>query len=128
MENNFLNVDLEIESTEDLQGIINDLGDDVSVLHQGENASGFHVASFELKDLVFERDADAVIATFCNLIENLSLESKSIWEKCHSKRFDAGFESVGATQSYQTELRSDTITKVAGLGASIVITIYPNGV
>jgi hypothetical protein len=124
MEIRFLNVDLEIESSENLQPLVDGLGDDVSVLYQGENGSGFNFASFEVKS-VFDRDIDGIIATFCCFIENLSPDAKLIWNKCHSKKFDAGFESGDFPRSYQTEIRADTIKRITDIGASIVVTIYP---
>ena len=124
MEARFLNVDLEIDSLEQLQPIIDDFGEDVLVLYHGKNGNGFDFAAFEVS-AESDRDGDGIISTFCVLIENLSPESKSIWDKCHSKKFDVGFQSGDFPRSYQTEIRADTIERVAQLGASIVITIYP---
>lgn len=124
MEIQFLNVDLEIESAENLQPLIDDLGDDVSILYQGENASGFNFVSFEIKSSG-ERDVDGVVSSFCSFIENLSTGAKSLWDKCHSKKFDAGFQSGDFPRSYKTEIRADTINRIAEIGASIAITVYP---
>jgi len=124
MEVTFLNVDLEIESSEDLQPIIDDLGEDVSVLHHGDNGSSFNFVSFEVKPFG-ERDVDGIISSFCSFIENLSPDVRLIWDKSHSKKFDVGFQSGDFPRSYQTEIRADTIESVAKLGASIVVTIYP---
>ena len=95
----------------------------VSVLYSGENGSGFNLASFEIR-LGFIRDVDELILSFCDLIENFSSDSKLIWQKCHSKKFDCGFQSGDFPKSYQTEIRSDTIERVVKLGASIVITQF----
>ena len=124
MEVRFLNVDLEIESSEDLQPLIDNLGENVSVLHQGENGSGFNFVSFEVKSSG-EKDVDGIVSSFCLFIENLSPNSKQIWSKCHSKKFDAGFQSGDFPRSYQTEIRADTIKRISEIGASIVITVYP---
>ena len=124
MEVSFLNVDLEIESSEELQSIIDDFGEDVSVLYNGKNGSGYNLASFEIPSGI-DGDVDGIISTFCLLVENLSLESKLIWNKCHSKKFDAGFSSGDFPRSCQSEIRADTINRVAKIGASIVITVYP---
>jgi hypothetical protein len=124
MEVRFLNVDLEIESSEDLQPIIDDFGESVSVLYHGENGSGFNLASFEVYPSG-ARDIDGIIAEFCLYIENLSPEAKEIWDKCFSKRFDAGFQSGDFPRSYKTEIRADIVERVAKVGASIVVTIYP---
>lgn len=120
----FLNVDLEIESSQDLQPLIDDLGEDVSVLHHGKNGRKFNFVSFELKT-AGKRDVDEIILSFCLFIKNLSPGAKLIWDKCHSKRLDAGFQSGAFPGAYQTEIRADTIAQVAEIGASIVITIYP---
>ncbi len=124
MEVRFLNVDLEMESSEDLQLIIDNLGENVSILHHGENGSGFNFVSFEVKPSG-ERDIDGTISSFCLFIENLSHEANTIWNRCHSKKFDAGFESGDFPRSYKTEIRADTIERIAKIGASIAITIYP---
>lgn len=124
MEIHFLNVDLETESAENLQPLVDDLGEDVSVLFNGKNGSGYSFVSFEIHSL-HERDIDGLVSSFCLLIENLSSEAKLIWDRCHSKKFDAGFESGSFPRSYRTELRADTIKRVAEIGASIAITIYP---
>ncbi len=120
----FLNVDLEIEASEDLQPLIDDLGEDVSVLHHGDNGSGFNFVSFEVKPSG-ARDIDGIIAEFCYFIENLSSDTKMIWDKSHSKKFDAGFQSGDFPRSYKTEIRGDTMQRIAKIGASIVVTIYP---
>lgn len=124
MEIEFLNVDLEIESSEDLQPIIDDFGEDVRVLYHGKNGNGFNFASFETS-FGMNTGANEIISSFCNLIEIFSPESKIIWDKCYSKKFDAGFQSGDFSGSYQTEIRANTIERVAKIGASIVITIYP---
>ena len=67
----FLNVDLEIESSESQKPIIDSFGEEVSVLlFDGETSCGFTLASFEIRGLTFNRDADEIISNFCNLIEN----------------------------------------------------------
>ena len=126
MEIQFLNVDLEIEKAESLQSLIDYLGEDVRVYHHGENGSGYDTAYLSVTSPVSEKDADGVIASFCYLIENLSPEVRRVWDGCCKRIFDAGFSSGVLPRSYRTEIRADTIKRVADLGASIVITIYPH--
>lgn len=130
MEIKFLNVDLEFESSEDLQKLIEDFGEKVSVLYHGKNEYGFNFASLETSESAFEifdsgKTADEVINDFCNLIENLSAKSKTIWEKCKSRKFDIGFESGNSSITYQTEIKPNTIERMAKLGLSLATTIYP---
>ena len=118
----FLNVDLEIESSENLQLLVDDLGEDVLVLFNGKWKNGFNFLAIETYP---DANVDEKISLFCTLIENLSPEAKLIWDNAYSKKFDAGFECGEFPNSYQTEIRADTIKRVAELGASIVVTIYP---
>lgn len=124
MEISFLNVDLEIESNQNLQSIIENFGKNISVLYYGKRENDVNFGAFSLSDS-FEKNADEIILVFCSLIENFSTESKRIWKNSISKRFDIGFQSGDSPKNYQTEIRTDTIEIVAKLGASIVITIYP---
>ena len=121
----FLNVDLEIETSEDFQPLIDDLGVNVSVLYNGKREQGVNLACFEVACLHSERDADGIISSFCSLIENLSPESRQTWERSRSKKFDIGFESGTSPDTFQTEIRPDTLGRVAKLGAAVVVTIYP---
>jgi hypothetical protein len=125
MEIKFLNVDLEIESTDSLKPIIDDLGEDVFVLYDGKNGSGYNLAAFELGDMG-DSDVDSKISSFCHLIKNLLPEVRAIWDKCCSRKFDAGFESGDSPQSYRAEIRAETVKAAAEVGASIVVTIYPS--
>ncbi|NER84276.1 MAG: hypothetical protein F6K42_33020 [Leptolyngbya sp. SIO1D8] len=121
MKINFLNVDLEIESHQDLQPIVHDFGEDAINLYCGK-AQGHYVATFEAPHTA---DVDAAIAYFCALVDALEEETKVLWETAFTKVFDVGYESGLEPRSYLSEIRADTIQKVAALGAALRITIYP---
>ncbi len=125
MEIQILNVDLEVESSENLQILIDDLGEDVSVLYHGENGSGYNFVSFEIRSPAVNKDIDGLVSAFCCLIENLSPEARLIWDRSFTRKLDAGFSSGNSPRSYQTEIRAETIEQAARIGASIAITIYP---
>lgn len=122
MEVQYLNTDLEIESKSDLSSIVEEFGDDVIVLHHGERR-GFQHASFETA--ADSTDADATINSFCMLVESLPHEAREIWNGCLSRVFDVGYESGSSPPHFRSEIRASTIRRVANIGASIVITIYP---
>lgn len=123
MEIQFLNVDLVIDSAENLQPLVIELGENISVMFNGEWANGINRLSLCLKDS-YGKSVDQTVSELCFLIENLSSESKLIWDKCHSKKFDIGFES-GSSENLETEICAETIGRIAKLEASILITIYP---
>jgi hypothetical protein len=125
MKTHFLNVDLEIESHHDLQPIVEDFGDDVFNLYCGE-AQGHYLATFELH-VSSGTDPDSIIYSFCELIESFGTEAKKLWESAFTKVFDIGYESGSEPISYSSEIRVGTIERVALLGASIRVTIYPSG-
>ena len=122
MKVHYLNTDLEIESKDDLSRILEEFGEDVSVLHQGE-IRGYQQASFEIAGSA--SGADEVINYFCSLVESLPTEVREIWDGCCSRILDVGYESGTTSPNYRSEIRASTIRRVAEIGASIVITIYP---
>ena len=122
MDVRYLNTDLEIESKSDLSKIVDEFGDDVIVLHHGE-MRGYQHASFEIA--VTNEGADETINSFCNLVENLPEGVRKTWDECCSRIIDVGYESGMSPLNFRSEIRAPTIQRVAAIGASIVITIYP---
>jgi len=122
MEIQYLNTDLEIESKSDVSKIVEHFGEDVLVHHHGE-ISGYQHASFSI--VGGSSDANGTINFFCDLIESLPNEVREIWDGCCSRVFDVGYESGAAPQNFRSEIRASTISRVANLGASVAITIYP---
>jgi hypothetical protein len=122
MEVRYLNTDLEIESKSDLSKLVEEFGEDVLVLHHGE-MRGYQRASFEIAGPV--ADADAIISSFCTLVEGLPEQVREIWNGCCSRVFDVGYESGTSPQNFQSEIRASTIQRVANIGAGVAVTIYP---
>ena len=122
MEVKYLNTDLEIESKSDLSKIVDDFGDDVLVLHHGEIRSYQH-ASFSVAG--GSTDANTAIDFFCTLVESLPNEVRKTWDECCSRVFDIGYESGKSPQNFRSQIRASTIQRVANIGASIAVTVYP---
>ena len=122
----YLNTDLEIESEGDISKIVEEFDDDVLVLHHGE-VRGYQHASLEIAGSSAVTCADDIINSFCALVEALSEEARATWDGCCSKAFDIGYESGSSPPNFHTEIKAGTVERVAKIGASIVITIYPVG-
>ena len=122
MEIQYLKTDLDIESKSDLTSIVEDFGEDVIVLHHGE-MRGYQHAACEIS--VDNTGADHVISSLCTLVEQMPKEVREIWDGCVSRVFDIGYESGSSPQNFRSEIRASTIQRVAEIGASVVITIYP---
>jgi hypothetical protein len=122
MDIHYLNTDLEIESKSDLSRIVEEFGDDVLVHHHGE-IRGYQHAYFSIAGGT--TDADSTINSLCTLIEQLPGDVREIWDGCCSRVLDIGYESGATPPSFQSEIRAATIQRVATIGASLVVTIYP---
>ena len=118
----YLNTDFEISSPIDLTPIVEAFGEDVSVLYNGKWGEHFK-AVFEITEI--HSNANDTIDFFCILVEGLNEQERTIWDSCFSKVFDIGYESGTTPQNYSAEIRPDVIRRIAGIGASVVITIYP---
>lgn len=133
----FLNVDLEIESGEDLQPLLDELGKRVMVLYHQGFSDGHDHANLEISSPpslpdIYRKDkeelvggADILIAAFCRLIKGMSSASRKIWNTCHRKEFDVGFECGNTGKSYQTVISTETIRQCGEIDAAIRLTVYP---
>jgi hypothetical protein len=122
MEIEYLNTDLQIESLADLTIIVEELGEEMFVLFNGQ-ARGYNMVSFETNDS--HSSADETINHFCLLIENLSPQARIVWDGCVVREFDIGYQGGDSGNSFRSELRAMTVKRVAALDAHITVTIYP---
>ncbi len=134
----FINVDLELESSESVQFLLNELSQNTYALYCSDtgdmanleldvkerNGVYFYDSYDDKKDLV--GGVDIHINEFCNLLENLTKESRRIWGSCQRKEFDIGFQCGNTPKSFNTQIDAETIKRCAKLGATIRITVYPH--
>jgi hypothetical protein len=125
MDVQYLNTDLEIESKGDVSSIVDAFGDDVLVHHHGEIRNYQH-ASFSVAG--GSTDADSAINFFCTLVESLPNEIRKVWDECVTRVFDLGYESGTSPENFCSQIRASTIQRVANIGASVAVTIYPETV
>ena len=120
----FCNVDLDIESKSSLGSLRRELGNRVSVMFSGR-MGGRHRLFLELA-VSGARGQDAVILGFCSLIEGLSQKSRHIWDTAHRKELDIGYEvRLARMRANRFTIRPSTLRRVAKIGASLAVTIYP---
>ena len=137
----FINLDLELESTESVQPLITELENEVFSGYCGgfDNLGCLEIKPYKIVDGVevdvyktfddAEEDvggADLFINEFCTIIENLSVESKKIWDQCNRKEFDLGFQGGNTLKTFRTRIQAETIKRCAKLGSSIMFTVYPH--
>ncbi|MGD9209950.1 MAG: hypothetical protein PVI90_04210 [Desulfobacteraceae bacterium] len=126
-ETNYINVDLEIESNEDLSPIIDEFGNDIIVLYNDYNKSNntYTLVAESTFDYKF-RNPDELINCFYFKINKFSSETRRLWDNCNQRVFNIGYGCILTTVKYESEIKSLTIKNVSELGAAIKITIYPS--
>ena len=132
----FVSAQLEIESPRPLGYVLDAFsGQEVVSFDYRESKRGFSVA-FEYTGAGASTDPDAQIDVFCNVIGNLEEHARAIWDGAYRKTFNLGYE-IDATESnapsrtpsavscFRSELKPQTVDRIAKLGASVLVSIYP---
>jgi hypothetical protein len=118
----FLNVDLEIESALKLDLLAAEMDKRVIVLHSGP-ASKPRRHLLVLATYRQYRGPDATIHALCSAVERLSPASRRVWNAAR-REFDIGYELRPSERSSRFTLRTDTLKRVAELGASLAVSYY----
>ena len=115
----FLNVDLDIDSGDDLRPLVQAFEPDA---YQLERPAGR--VSFELNAAVLPTQPEPLILEFVRLVHQLPPSARAIWDRASKHVFDIGMQS-GRRPFYQTHsLAPDTLRAAAEVGAEIAITVY----
>jgi hypothetical protein len=118
----FLNVNLDIRSTANLNLIATELGDRVFVLHSGREGKGRRYL-LALENARHYKSPEAAIHAFCKRIERLSPSARRLWTAAQ-KVFDIGYELHPLARSSRFLLRSSTLEEISDLGAKFAVTYY----
>ncbi len=121
---NFLNVDLEIESKTDLASLAAALEPDAFALYCGPVADGY-LLNLELNSASADTDGpDERIHKLCQLIEALSPAGRQGWQYACRRTFDVGFDATTEHMAARFSLRTDSLERIAGLGATLTVSVY----
>ncbi|MEI4548248.1 MAG: hypothetical protein ACPGVL_02310 [Pseudoalteromonas spongiae] len=118
----FLNVDLEIESKQDIAQLVSDLGKSAMVLHYDKDETR-QLARIEAN--IDVTSPDSAINHLCELIESCSRNALKQWLSCTRRTFDIGFQSGKNPKCFNQALHADTLLRISAIGAGIEITLYP---
>ena len=113
-------------------------GTEVVAFDYRESKRGFSIA-FEYNGAGAGTDADAQIDELCNMVEHLQEQARRIWDGCYRKTFNLGYEidtaerqrpavgeqPAGGIECFRSELKPETVGRIAKLGASVLLSIYP---
>ncbi|WP_100912416.1 hypothetical protein [Pseudoalteromonas spongiae] len=118
----FLNVDLEIESKQDIAQLVSDLGKSAMVLHYDKDETR-QLARIEAN--IDVTSPDSAINHLCELIESCSRNALKQWLSSTRRTFDIGFQSGKNPKCFNQALHADTLLRISAIGAGIEITLYP---
>jgi hypothetical protein len=120
----FLNVDLEIESSSDLAPLAAELEPDACALYCGPAAVGY-LLNLELNSRSADTDGpDERIHKLCQLVEALSPAGRQGWQSASRRTFDVGYDATTAHMAARFALRTDTLERIARMGATLTVTVY----
>ena len=121
----FVSAQLEIESPRPLGYVLEAFsGEEIVSFDYRESKRGFSVA-FEHIGAGASTDPDAQIDMLCNVIENLNEHPRATWDGAYRKTFNLGYEIDSTESCFRSELKPQTVDRIAKLGASVLVSIYP---
>jgi len=120
----FLNLDLDIESSDDLTSLLDSFGESVVVMSHEQG--GVNKLSLELAGVT--GDPNNLVLEYAKLIDALPAAAKSIWDNCSKREMDIGFECEGETKGAPVgiteRLSLESITLLSKLKITLAMTIY----
>lgn len=118
----FLNVDLRIYSKSDLQPLVAAMGKKIVVLYVGRERR-MHKAQLELA-IGHPKSPESAIRKYCELIRQLPVDARELWDTAKSRELDIGIEAPGSMRYYWFSV-APMVTKAASeIGAVITVTVY----
>ncbi|RYD21739.1 MAG: hypothetical protein EOP88_10335 [Verrucomicrobiaceae bacterium] len=126
----FLNADLEITSSEDLEPIRSAFapyGHRFSEMCCVQNGPGSYFARFEihLDDERDDHDADMKIQAFCDAIAELQGPARQAWDHATRRVIDLGYQSDNHCAPFSDSLSLDALRRMESLRIELALTIYP---
>lgn len=125
----YIQVDLDLFANFDLANLVAAFGNKICVLHCGEGIARFgelrsrYSAVLELN--LATRPLNETQRRFCTIIEKLPDEAAKQWRKVRRRVFDIGFDSGDLRPQLNIAIDPELIARIAKLGATVAITIYP---
>ena len=125
----YITVDLDLHSSFPLHELVAAFGDNAFALHCGEGIGWpgrracAYAAVMELN--IETRGLNGTLRGFCTVIESLPAAAAALWKKVRRREFNIGFDSGAKGRAFNTAISPEIITRIAKLGGSIAVTIYP---
>ena len=122
----YLNTDLDLTSGDDLTELAAAFeGAGVSPLYDvthGED--GLWYATFETDEHYDQPEPN--IAAMVTVAESLQEPLRSVWKRCTRREFNIGYDCGDEPWAFNNGLSSELLGRMAAVGASLRITVYPD--
>jgi hypothetical protein len=118
----YLNVDLELESSSGLDELLRHLAAKTCVLHHGKRGRK-SVAALELLSQR-PRNADQALRLFVEVLHRLPAAPRRQWRAASARRFNIGVQSGLEGAPLELTVGPATLAALAALGASLWLTVY----
>jgi len=118
----FLNVDLELESKNDIGLLVGELAKKAILLNYDKDD---YRQSARIEANTDIKTADQAINHLCEQLESCSRNALKQWLTCSKRTFDIGFNSGVQPKCFNQAIKSDTLLRISAIDAGIEITIYP---
>lgn len=119
----YINTDLELRSANDLTPLAAVFdGNDWSRLHLGPTTESEWAASYETGEDVSE--PELTILRFLEVIECLDAGLREMWNSCHLRELDLGYDSGDGKYCLMNAISRRTLERIAVAGLSLRFTIY----
>ena len=120
----FINVDLELRSSEDLTPLEAYFGRRVFLLHCAETDDGFLLAAEPVIGGELCADPLLCIDHLLALIESLPPHLRGLWDRCSARRLSYGFDGGIDGKPFSTVIDTTRVARIAAIGAEIELTLY----
>lgn len=121
----YVNTDLDLVSSEDLTPLAEHLGSrGLFTLHVEPRDDGQWYATLETGT---EHDEPASnIAAMVAVLESLVDPHRALWRRCTRREFNIGYGCGAEPWAFHQGLSSELLSRVAAVGASLRLTLYPD--
>jgi len=125
-----MNTDLDLVASCDLAPLAAALkSQGVFALHVTQHKKGRCYGTFEVDgtsyDYRYLSDPDKTISAMLDAIESLGKKDRAVWKVCSLREFNIGYECGDEPWAFNDVLTNETLLRMAKLGASLRITLYP---
>jgi hypothetical protein len=120
----YLNTDLDLISAQDLSGLgaAFDQGG-APPLHVTKGDDGLWYSIIETKNCHAEPEAS--ITEMVSIVESFSEKEFAAWQHCTKREFNIGYDCGPKPWGFNQGLSTELLGRIAAIGASLRITIYP---